>query len=48
MSFLPLLELVSKIVTISVGALTLYIGINKVRKARKSKIKRNASNDVPK
>jgi hypothetical protein len=48
MGFLPLLELVSKIVSISVGAFTLYIGIRKIMKTRKSKIKRNASNDVPK
>ena len=47
MSFLPILELVSKIVSITVGVLTLYIGMRNVLKTRKSKRKRNASNDVP-
>lgn len=48
MSILPWLELVYKIVAIACGVSTLYIAINKIRKARKGKIKRNASNDVPK
>lgn len=48
MGILPWLELVYKIIATACGVLTLYIGLSNIVKARKSKIKRNASNDVPK
>jgi hypothetical protein len=48
MSFLTLLELVSKIITIACGVVTLRVATGKIIKARNGKRKRNASNDVPK
>ena len=42
------LELVYKIIAILCGTVSFYISVRKIVKARKSKIKRNASKDVPK
>jgi hypothetical protein len=48
MSFLTLLELASKIITIACGVVTFCVATGKIIKARNGKRKRNASNDVPK